>query len=137
MLQLQDLNRIPEMLKLSTTIAIVGFSPKEERPSNMVGRYLKSAGFNVVPVNPGQKEICGLTCFANLLEIPMQIDIVDIFRRTEDVSSIVRDAVTIGAKAVWMQQGIINEEAAKYAQEAGLYVVMDRCIKIDHQEMLE
>ncbi len=121
---------------MSQTIAIVGFSRKEQRPSNMVGRYLMGVGFTVIPVNPGQKEICGLTCYANLLEIPTKIDIVDIFRRSEDVLPVVEDAVSIGAKVIWMQQGIINEKAAQYARTNGLFVVMDRCLKIDHQSVL-
>jgi len=136
MLQFHDLSRIKEVLKVSTTIAVVGFSPKEQRPSNIVGRYLMNAGYKIIPVNPGRKEICGLTCYPNLSEVPEKIDIVDIFRRPEDVLPVVEEAVRVGAKTIWMQQGIINEEAAEYASKAGLFVVMDRCIKIDHENML-
>lgn len=136
MLAFNDLNRIKEVLKVSATIAVVGFSPKEQRPSNMVGRYLIRAGFKVIPVNPGQSKICGLICYPNLSEIPEKIDIVNIFRRGEDVLPIAREAVRIGAKAVWMQQGVMNDEAAEYAMEAGLFVVMDRCIKVDHETLL-
>lgn len=102
----------------------------------MVARYLIEAGYTVIPVNPGQSEILGLACYANLSEIPVNVDIVDIFRRSEEVFPIVEAAVEIGAKAVWMQQGIINHEAADFARERGLTVIMDRCIKIDHQDLL-
>jgi len=135
MFPLHDLKNIKELLKVSKTIAVVGFSPKKQRPSNMVGRYLVQTGYTVIPVNPGQDEICGLTCHPSLLDIPVKIDIVDIFRRAEDVLPVVKEAVMIGAKAVWMQQGIVNKEAAAYAEDAGLFVIMDRCIKIDHQVM--
>ena len=133
MFTFNDLNQIKELLKVSVTIAVVGFSPKEQRPSNMVGRYLAQAGFKVIPVNPGQSKICGLTCYPDLSAVPEKIDIVVIFRRSKDVLPVVEEAVRIGAKTVWMQQGIINEEAAEHALKAGLFVVMDRCIKVDHE----
>jgi len=133
---LVDLQRIKAVLRESSTIAVVGFSPKEKRPSNVVGRYLLNAGYTVIPVNPGQRQIDGLVCYPSLLEVPGQIDIVDIFRRAEDVFPIVREAVDREAKVIWMQQGIRNEEAARFAEEAGLFVVMDRCIKVDHQQLM-
>jgi predicted CoA-binding protein len=102
----------------------------------MVARYLIKAGFTVIPVNPGQKTILERTCYSSLDEIPVAVDLVDIFRRAEDVLPIVESAVKIGVKAVWMQQGIINDEAASYAKEHGLKVTMDRCIKVDHQNLL-
>lgn len=113
-------------------IAVVGLSPKAFRPSNMVARYLIEAGYLVIPVNPGQTSILDQPCFAKLTEIEQPVDIVNIFRRSEDVLPIVEDAVQIGAKAVWMQEGIINHEAAELAHQNGLAVVMDRCIKIEH-----
>lgn len=121
------------LLRDAKTIAVVGLSPKENRPSNMVARYLITAGYTVFPINPGHTEILGLQCHASLLDIPVKIDIVDIFRNSTDILPIVEDAIQIGAKVIWMQQGIINEEAAEYARRHGLTMVMDRCIKIDHQ----
>ncbi len=113
---------------------MVGISPKKHRPSHQVTRYLFDAGFTVVPVNPGQNEILGLPCYPDLLSIDRSIDIVNIFRRSEHVLPIVRDAITIGAKVIWMQEGIINDSAAEVARQAGLQVIMDRCIKIDHMQ---
>ncbi len=124
------------LLRDAKTIAIVGLSPKENRPSNMVARYLLAAGYTVIPVNPGHDEILGLRCYASLSDIAHPIDIVDIFRNAADVPPIVAEAVQIGARAVWMQLGIVNEEAAAFARHHGLTVVMDRCIKIDHQNWL-
>ena len=129
---LVDLSIIQQILTSSQTIAVVGLSPKESRPSNMVARYLLEAGYRVIPVNPGQDEILGQTCYPDLVSIPDLVDLVDIFRRSEDVVPVVEEAVKIKAKAVWMQQGIINETAAQLARDAGLAVVMDRCIKVDH-----
>ncbi len=129
---LTDMNEIKTIIENSKTIAIVGLSPKENRPSNMVGRYLQDAGYTIIPVNPGQQEILGETCYASLTDIPVAVDVVDIFRRSEDVEPIVDEAIAIGAGAVWMQQGVINEAAAEKGRQAGLRVVMDRCLKIDH-----
>lgn len=123
---------VKEVLSTAKTIAVVGFSPKENRPSNMVGCYLMQAGFRVIPVNPGHSEICGVTCYPDLVSIPEPVDVVDIFRRSEEVLPVVVEAIAIGAKVVWMQQGIINQEAAALAERAGLVVIMDRCIKVDH-----
>jgi predicted CoA-binding protein len=117
------------------TIAVVGLSPKPHRPSHQVARYLLAAGFAVIPVNPGQSEILGRTCYPNLTEIPVPVDIVNIFRGSEHVVPIVRDAISIRAKVIWMQEGIINREAAAVAEGAGLVVVMDRCLKTDHLQI--
>ena len=127
---------IRRILQYSQTIAIVGLSPKPHRPSNQVARYLMEAGYRIIPVNPGQDTILGLPCYPNLLAIPAQVDLVDIFRRQEEVLPIVEDAIAIGAKFVWMQEGIVNDEAAAKARAAGLEVVMDRCTKIDHMNLL-
>lgn len=127
---------VAELLRRARTIAVVGLSPKENRPSNMVGRYLLAAGYTLFPVNPGQSEIFGLRCYPDLKSIAERIDIVDIFRRSEEVMPIVEEAVEIGAGAIWMQQGIVNQEAAEYARRHGLIVVMDRCIKVDHSLLL-
>ena len=129
---LQDLSAIRKLLKEVTSIAIVGLSPKEKRPSNMVARYLMDAGYTIYPVNPGQKEILGEVCYPDLLSVPHKIDLVDIFRRSEDIPPIVEDAVTLDVQAVWMQQGIVNDSAAELARNNGVFVVMDRCIKVDH-----
>ncbi|MEN8135878.1 MAG: CoA-binding protein [Thermodesulfobacteriota bacterium] len=120
------------LLKKYRNIAVVGLSPKNNRPSNQVAVYLMEAGYNIIPVNPGQQEILGKKCYPDLESIPESIDIVDIFRRSEDIPPIVESAIKIGAKIVWMQQGIVNEEAAASAKKAGLTVVMDRCLKVDH-----
>jgi predicted CoA-binding protein len=132
---LADLDEIKAIIDGARVIAIVGLSQKENRPSHMVGRYLQEAGFTIIPVNPGQTEILGETCYHSLRDIPIQVDVVDIFRRSEDVGPIVDDAIAIRAKVVWMQQGVVNEEAAAKAKQAGLKVVMDRCLKIDHYAM--
>ena len=118
----------------SKTIAVVGISPKKYRPSHQVARYLLDACYTVVPVNPGQDEILGLPCYPDLLSIGRSIDIVVIFRRSEHVLPVVRAAINIGAKVIWMQQGIINSVAAEVARQAGLQVIMDRCIKTDHMQ---
>lgn len=129
---LDDLPAIKTLLTTARTIAVVGLSPKESRPSNMVARYLIEAGYTVIPVNPGQEEILGLDCYPDLASIPTPVDIVDIFRRSEDVPPIVVEAIAIGAKAIWMQEGVIHAKAARTAKAAGLMVVMDRCIKTMH-----
>ncbi|MBI4288885.1 MAG: CoA-binding protein [Chloroflexi bacterium] len=115
------------------TVAVVGLSPKEDRPSYRVANYLKEQGYRVIPVNPAVKEVLGETSYPDLAAIPEPVDIVDIFRRSEDVPLIVEEAIKIGAKAIWMQLGIVNEAAASRAREAGLKVVMDKCMKIEHQ----
>ncbi len=116
-------------------IAVVGLSPKPERPSNLVARYLIDKGYAVIPVNPGHRQILGLHCFPDLASVPAAIDIVDIFRRKEDIPAIVDQAITAGAGAVWMQLGLSHDAAARSAVQAGLAVVMDRCIKIEHARL--
>ena len=101
-----------------------------------MARYLIEAGYNVIPVNPGQEEILGRKCYPDLASIPEPIEIVDIFRRSEDIPPIVSDAVKIKAKVVWMQLGIVNDDAAAEAKKAGLSVIMDRCIKVDHNNLI-
>lgn len=128
--------QIKSLLNESTTIAIVGMSPKTQRPSNYVATYLIAQGYTVIPVNPGQDEILGLTCYPELKAIPISVDIVDIFRKASEVGAIVEQAVDMGARAVWMQQGIVSEVAAQRAMDAGLCVVMDRCIKVDHSRLI-
>lgn len=117
------------------TIAVVGCSPKPERPGHYVARYLQELGYRVIPVNPGQTEILGEKCYASLRDIPEPVDMVDCFRRAEDIPPVVEDAIAIGAKYVWMQLGIVNEAAAQRAGDAGIKVVMDRCPKIDYPRL--
>ena len=134
-----DLSAIAKHLAMVKTIAVVGLSPKENRPSNLVGRYLLDAGFTVIPVNPGQDEILGQRCFADLVSIDQPVDVVDIFRKPEDVLPIVEEALRLRPlpKIIWMQQGIVNDAAAELARQRGVFVVMDRCIKIDHHALLD
>jgi predicted CoA-binding protein len=127
---------VRRILKSSKTIAVVGLSPKPERPSHQVASYLKEAGYTVIPVNPGQDSLLGLPCYPNLLAVPSPVDIVDIFRRPEHVLPVVEQAIAIQAKVIWMQSGIVNEEAARLAEEAGLTVIMDRCTMVDHMKLL-
>jgi predicted CoA-binding protein len=137
MQKIVNMNEIKKILGASISIAVVGLSPKENRPSNLVGRYLIDAGYTIIPVNPGHTEILGKKCYPSLTEINTQVDIVDIFRRSEDVLPIVEEAITIGAKIIWMQLGVVNHQAAARAEEAGLTVIMDRCIKIDHNDLFK
>ena len=124
-----------EILNTSRVIAVVGLSPKPDRPSNSVASYLKEKGYEIIPVNPKAKEILQETCYPDLGSITESIDVVDIFRRSEEVGPIVEKAIKIGAKSIWMQKGVINEEAATRAREAGLLVVMDKCMLIEHQQL--
>jgi len=127
---------ISRFLKEYRNIAVVGLSPKAGRPSNQVAAYLLGVGYHIIPVNPGQAEILGLPCYPDLLAVPEPVEIVDIFRHSEDVGPVVEQAIKIGAKVIWMQQGIVNEAAAAKAREAGLKVIMDRCLKVDHQSLI-
>ncbi|MCX8087218.1 MAG: CoA-binding protein [Rhodocyclaceae bacterium] len=124
------------ILENCRVIAMVGLSPKEDRPSHIVARYLMAHGYTVIPVNPGQREILGQPCYASLREIPVQVDLVDVFRKAEEVPPIAAQAIAIGARCLWLQLGIVSEEAARLASEAGLDVVMDRCTKIEHARLL-
>jgi hypothetical protein len=133
---LANFSAIRNLLTTSSTIAVVGLSPKESRPSNLVARYLINAGYRVIPVNPGQKQILGLPCFPSLSAIGAPVDIVDVFRRSEETGPIVEEAIRIGARAVWLQEGVVNTEAAARARAAGLLVVMDQCLKTVHYELL-
>ncbi len=130
--------KITQLLSDSKTIALIGASPKEARPSYQVMAYLQNAGYRVLPVNPGQegKQILGENVYARLSDIEIPIDIVDIFRRAEFVGDIIDEAIKIKAGAVWMQLGIINQEAATTALDEGLKVVMNRCTKIEHARLL-
>ena len=117
-------------------MAIVGLSPKPTRPSHNVAIYLLANGYRVVPVNPGFTEVLGIPCYPNLKAIPHPVEMVDIFRRPDEVFPVVEEAIQIGAEVVWMQLGIVNEEAASLAKRAGLDVVMDKCTAIEHKALL-
>ena len=129
---LAEQQQLKQILEEARTIVVVGLSPKSSRPSHRVASYLISAGYTVIPVNPGQDEILGQKCYPNLDVIPVPVDVVDIFRSPQDVLPLVEAAVRIRAKVVWLQSGIVNREAAVRGEKAGLVVVMDRCIKTDH-----
>jgi len=127
--------RIKMLLEEARKIAVVGLSPRPERPSHRVAAYLISRGYDVIPVNPGHDELLGRTCYPSLEAVSGKIDIVNIFRRSEQVAPIVDQAVEAGAGAVWMQLGIVDEAAATRAELSGITVVMDRCIKVDHSRL--
>ena len=124
-----------EMLTKYRTVAVVGLSPDAGKPSHEVAAYLKRAGFRIIPVNPACAEVLGETCYPTLAEVPGEVEIVDAFRRSEFLPEIVEQAIAKGAKVVWMQEGVVNEPAAARAREAGLQVVMDRCILKEHMRV--
>ena len=130
-----NINTEEQILKFSQTIAVVGLSPKEGRPSYSVASYLQEQGYRIIPVNPRASSILGEISYPDLVSIPIQVDMVNIFRRSEEVLPIVEEAIRIGARAVWMQEGIINEEAGSKAKKAGIPVVMDKCTLKEHQRM--
>lgn len=125
---------IQKILKMKT-IAVVGLSPKEIRPSYGVAKYLQSVGYKIIPVNPDHPEILGEQSYPSLRDIPFEVEVVDVFRRPEHVMPITEAAIEIGAKAIWFQDGVINDEAAKKAVDAGLLVVMDDCMLRQRQAM--
>ena len=125
-----------EILKTCSTVAVVGMSSDESRPSYRVGKYLQDQGYQVIPVNPKESTVLGKTCYPDLKAIPGKVDVVDIFRRSEDVPPIVDQAIEIGAGAVWMQEGIKHEQSAEKARRAGLKVVQDRCMLKEHRRLL-
>jgi predicted CoA-binding protein len=129
---------IKHILRNFKTVAVVGISPKEDRPSYTVASYLKSKGYRIIPVRPDGDEILGEKVYHSLSEIPKEIrvEVVDIFRRSEDIPPIIEEAIQRGAKAIWMQEGVIHKEAGEKAEKAGLKVVMDRCMKKEHQRFL-
>jgi uncharacterized protein len=131
---INDPHEIARALTSAKTIAVVGCSPEESRPSNAIARYLLRAGYNVIPVNPGHGEILGRPCYQDLASIPkeVRVDIVDVFRRSEFVPEIASAALSRGAGFFWMQDGVVSEEAARRLMAAGIPVAMDRCIYRDH-----
>jgi predicted CoA-binding protein len=126
---------IAQLLHECHTIAVVGMSPNPTRISHQIGVYLAEAGYKVIPVYPGQDEIAGLKCYSSLEDIPEPVDLVNVFRRPEFVMDVAQSAVEIGAKAMWLQEGVINIGAKTFAENNGLKVIMDRCIMVDHKYM--
>jgi len=129
------MNQIADILREARTIAVVGLSGKRFRPSYGVAEYMQRAGYRIIPVNPQESQVLGETCYPDLDSVPDAVDIVDIFRRSEYVPEIVEAAIRKGAKVVWMQEGVVHEQAAERARQAGLTVVMDRCILKDHRRL--
>lgn len=129
---MDDIATLRRILKENRVIAVVGLSADWFRPSYFAAKYLQEHGYRIVPVNPRYPEILGEKCYASLEEIPFEVDMVDVFRRTEDVMPIARQAVAIGARCLWQQLGVVNLEADALAREAGLDSVTDRCVKIEH-----
>ena len=129
---MNDISTIKKIFELKT-IAVVGMSPKPERPSHYVALYLKDNGYEIIPVNPGHDEIAGLKSYPSLIDIPVKVDVVDVFRRSEFVDPIAKDAIKIGAKALWLQDNVINLDAEKLARDAGLMVVMNDCMLRQHR----
>lgn len=130
-----DIPTLRRILADSRTIAVVGLSASWHRPSNFAAKYMQEHGYRVIPVNPQYEEVLGERCYKRLTEVPEKIDIVDCFRAASEIDAIVDDAIAIGAKVLWMQLGIVHNEAARRARDAGLEVVMDRCVKIEHARL--
>jgi uncharacterized protein len=129
------MTQLSDILQQSHTIAVIGLSGKRFRPSYGVAEYMQRAGYRIIPVNPREPQVLGETSYPDLDSVPDPIDIVDIFRRSEFVPEIVEAAIRKGAKVIWMQEGVIHEDAARRAMSAGLTVVMDRCILKDHRRL--
>jgi len=129
------MDEIEKIIKESKNVAVVGLSNKLGRPSLTVASYLKGQGYKIIPVNPTIQEVGGDKCYPDLASVPDKIDIVDVFRKSDEVLPVVDAAIKIGAKAIWMQEGVVNEEAANKAREAGLMVVMDKCMLKEHARL--
>lgn len=131
-MQINDPEVIGRMLSEGKTIAVVGLSSNASRASNSVSRYMQSHGYRIIPVNPNETSVLGEKAYAQLEDVPDKIDLVNIFRRSEEAGQHVDEAIRLGARGVWLQEGVIDEEAARRALDAGLGVVMDRCILKEH-----
>ena len=130
-----DIPGLRRILKTNKVIAIVGLSADWFRPSYFAAKYMLQHGYTVIPVNPRYETILDRKCYKSLREIPLKVDIVDCFRRTEDIAPIAEGAIAIGAKVLWQQLGVVNADAARKAEAAGLEAVMDRCVKIEHARL--
>jgi len=129
---MDDINTLRRILRQSRVIAVVGLSANWWRPSYFVAKYLQEHGYRVIPVSPAYTEVLGEKCYATLADVPEKIDMVDCFRKSAEIPALTEEAIAVGAKCLWMQLGVINPEAAERARQAGLDVVMDRCVKIEH-----
>ena len=129
---MDDSEKVKRILKASRTLAVVGLSAQWHRPSYFAAKYMQEHGYRVIPVNPKYESILGEKCYKSLRDIPERVDLVDVFRKTQDVAPIAEDAIAIGAKVLWQQLGVRNEAAAAKARAAGLEAVLDRCVKIEH-----
>lgn len=127
---------VEEILRRYRTVAVVGLSADESRASHRVARYLQENGYRIIPVNPRARQVLEEKCYPDLCSVPEPVEVVDVFRRSPYIPQVVAQAMYAGAKAVWMQEGIVHEAAAKRAREAGMLVVMDRCMKVEHQRLL-
>ncbi|MBI1396172.1 MAG: CoA-binding protein [Betaproteobacteria bacterium] len=130
-----DISTLRRILGTCKTLAVVGLSANWYRPSYFAAKYMLDHGYTVIPVNPAYEEVLGQKCYPSLKDIPVRVDIVDCFRRSEDIPAIADDAIGIGARVLWMQLGVVNEDARRKALAAGLEVVMDRCVKIEHARL--
>lgn len=130
-----DIPQLRQILKSAKTIAVVGLSAQWNRPSYFAAKYMQEHGYRIVPVNPKYPSILGETCYPDLAAIPHPIDMVDVFRKPADTPAIAEQAVAIGAKTLWLQLGVVNKDAQAIAEQAGLTVVMDRCVKIEHARL--
>ncbi len=128
--------QVKQALSEAKRIAVVGLSPKPERDSNMVARYLQAHGYEIIPVNPGLDEVLGVKAYPDLASIPGPVEVVDVFRRSEFVPPIAQEAQEIGAKVLWLQLGVVHDQAAAAAREAGLLVVQNACLKVEHHRLL-
>jgi uncharacterized protein len=131
-----DKNEIREILESARTIAVVGLSADPLRISNSVSRYMQEKGYRIIPVNPTITEALGEKAYPSLKDVPVPVDIVNVFRRSEDVPPVADAAIAINAKVLWMQEGIVNQAAAQKAESAGLKVIMDRCIMVEHRNLM-
>ena len=132
---MSDIRTLRQVLQNHRTIAVVGLSADWFRPSYFAAKYMLEHGYRIIPVNPKYTEILGETCYPSLKDIPHPVDIVDVFRKPADIPAIAQQAIDIGAKVFWLQLGVINEDAQAIAQNAGLTVVVDRCVKIEHARL--
>ena len=129
---IDDIDGLRRVLSEDRVIAVVGLSTKWHRPSHFAAKYMQQQGYRIIPVNPLYDEVLGERCYPSLRDIEHKVDMVDLFRRPDELMPLVDDAIAIGARTLWLQLGVINEEAAQRAEAAGMRVVMDRCVKIEH-----
>lgn len=134
-MQVTDIVNLRRVLKTAKTLAVVGLSANWWRPSYFAAKYMQEHGYRIIPVNPAYTEVLGETCYASLKDIPHKIDIVDCFRKSEEIPALAEEAIAIGATCLWLQLGVTNEKAAARASDAGLDVIEDRCVKIEHARL--